>query len=228
MDVVHVADAVQRCPLIAINRFPDVHLPHREPLILLHPDLLWCTACSDGPKWMPATGGLFSTSSIALMVAASGCRGEADSPPVSRRPAGLLLFSCQTWWLEEKETTASLGEATTGRLKPCCSPFNNYSAKWIVGNSPHYSRSLRWMIVLLYTTHIHSKNYQDNTFFRDLFVFISGLFVFISVTRRPSSDILCWKQYPEFEISVMGYCSISRDSEPIKLRHVWRFTYSIY
>ena len=37
-----------------------------------------------------------------------------------------------------------------------------------------------------------------------------------------------WKQYPEFEISIMGYYPISRDSEPIKLRHVRRFTCSIY
>ena len=31
----------------------------------------------------------------------------------------------------------------------------------------------------------------------------------------------------EFEISIMGYCPISRDSEPIKLSHLRRFTCSI-
>ena len=60
--------------------------------------------------------------------------------------------------------------------------------KWIVRNIPHYSRSLRWIIVLLYTTREH-KNKQDNTFCQDLFVFISGLFVFISVTRRQSRSL---------------------------------------
>ena len=35
------------------------------------------------------------------------------------------------------------------------------------------------------------------------------------------------KQYPEFEISIIGYSPISRDSEPIKLHHLRRFTCSI-
>ena len=73
--------------------------------------------------------------------------------------------------------------------------FNNYSpkAKWIVGANPLYSQSLRWIIVLINTTNEHSKNKQDNTFCRDLFylvlLFISGLFVFISLTRQTSNNI---------------------------------------
>ena len=43
----------------------------------------------------------------------------------------------------------------------------------------------------------------------------------IRVTRR-------LKQYPEFEISIMRYCPISRDNKPIKLHHLKRFTCSIY
>ena len=47
------------------------------------------------------------------------------------------------------------------------------------------------------------------------------------VYYRGKTDIWRWKQYPEFEISIMGYCPISRDSEPIKLSHFRRFTCSI-
>jgi hypothetical protein len=57
----------------------------------------------------------------------------------------------------------------------------------------------------VYTTREHSKTKQDNTFCRDYLVFTGGLFVFIITTVT---------QYPEFEISIMGYCPISRDSEP--------------
>ena len=145
-----------------------------------------------------------------------------------------------------------------------------------------YLLSLRWIIDLVYTTREHSKNKQDNTFCRNLFVFISGLFVnktsfckqdnkmsqfhcftccFINnklilpwKTRRPycvalfvflwmafcwiyfifssetlaKQDILRWKQYPEFEMSIMGYRPISRDSEPIKLRYLRMFMCSLY
>ena len=49
-------------------------------------------------------------------------------------------------------------------------------------------------IVLVHATREHSKNKQDRTF-AGYFFFISGLFVFIKMTRR-------LKQYPKFEISI--------------------------
>ena len=75
--------------------------------------------------------------------------------------------------------------------------------------------------MFLYILHVNtSKNKQDNTFCQDLLVFISGLFVVIST--------FCDENNIEFEMSIMGYCPISRDSEPMKLRHLRRFTCSIY
>ena len=97
---------------------------------------------------------------------------------------------------------------------------------------PHYSRSLRWIIVLVYTIHEHSKNKQDNTFSQDLFIFISGLFVFISrhfamktITWMKKMKILRWKQ--QYWDRIIGYCPVSRDSEPIKLRHLMKVMCSI-
>ena len=80
----------------------------------------------------------------------------------------------------------------------------------------HYSQSLRWRIVLVFTTHGHSKHKQDNT--------LSGCICFY----RDETTVMWWKQHPRFEISVTGYSPISRDSQPIKLRHLWTFTCSIY
>ena len=45
--------------------------------------------------------------------------------------------------------------------------------------------------MLVYNTREHSKNKQDDTFCRDLFVLISSLFVFIGVTGRLSRATFC-------------------------------------
>ena len=54
----------------------------------------------------------------------------------------------------------------------------------------------------------------------DFFFFYSR---FIRFYKRDETDILRRKKI-EFEISIMGYCPISRESEPIKLRHIRGFT----
>ena len=85
--------------------------------------------------------------------------------------------------------------------------FNNYStqAPWIVGNSPigaipHYSRSLSWIIVWIYTTREHSKNKQDNTFCRDIFFSLANKAQHFGMkTISPSLRSRSWDiaQYPK-------------------------------
>ena len=59
---------------------------------------------------------------------------------------------------------------------------------------------------VLYTTLEHSKNKQDNPFCRDLFVFSSGVYLISLVWRDDRHvDFLRWKQYLEFDISIMEY-----------------------
>ena len=159
------------------------------------------------------------------------------------RPLSLCVSSSTAWcpWTTPWPRTAcrtTVGPVADGNTQRFGIPtnreliltkyviFNNYSlkAKWIVGNSlrdrmvtggySHYSQSLRWIIVWVYATCEHSKNKQDNTFCRDLSVFSSSLFVFISVTvtrtennipslTSQSRDIA---QYPE--IASQSNCAI--------------------
>ena len=60
-------------------------------------------------------------------------------------------------------------------------------------------------IILVYATGEPPEMAQFDGFAIYIFVFISGLFVSISVTRQH------FKQYPEFEILIMGYYPISHD-----------------
>ena len=81
----------------------------------------------------------------------------------------------------------------------------------------------KWGLLTIYYTWT-PKN-KDNIL-AGIYLFLLAVYLFLLAWRDDRHTR--GNQYPEFEIAIMGYCPISRDSKPIKLHHLRRFTCSIY
>ena len=143
-----------------------------------------------------------STNHFALKEKYDTTRCECDEP------LRAVLKMCRFWhhrWACPPRRMA----AEKQRLLQSNVTINNDSPK---GAIPHYSQSLYILPV--------------NTLKINKITLIAGIYLFLLAWRDDRHAR--WKQYPAFEISIMGHCLISRDSEPTKMHHLRRFTCSLY
>ena len=138
--------------------------------------------------------------------ASASCPAAVGSPAPGRWPWGRGggVDWVTGWWMGR----------CSGRSLGWLHCYSGTSAQLTV----FLAEEVRWIIVLVYTTRER----------RDLFVFFNVYFFLAwkddRLNVRLKGEILRWKQFPKMGISLIKYCPISRDSEPIKLRHLRRFT----